>query len=349
MRMVQKAPSKRNALPTVFGFEFQVIAGLILTLRNLKNVKSIAIEGPLEDVEIELNSGKIIYAQAKAVVTPLNGKGNSDKFKEGLVTLDEDASEKDVEKLIYVSNTYYPFGKRETNSQFYWPPTATTSAYSYAELKDSTSIDRFVLNYAQDNPEFDLDKFEIHFHKFFDVQDEETRYSVVYDEINKFLGKIGARFVPYRGDVFRLWHSRFHQNQLAKQSLTKEMFLWPLIVELTEKVKDQSEFIDYFELEDELVIEISEAYRSLIESQTNSFEISNLIINDYNQVVKSGELANFKGAEKIFKYVDLSWRKFQSEIFVGESGIQDLVVQLIMWRILTSKMLINKVTEEGGL
>ena len=347
--MVQKMVSKRNALPTVFGFEFQVIAGLILTLRNIKNVKNIAIEGPLEDIELELNSGKYIYAQAKSVVDPLENKGNSDKFKEGLVTLDEDSSQKDVEKIIYVSNTYYPFGKRESNSKAYWPVNASTSIYSYKELKDSTLIDNFVLSHKKNNKDFDLNKFEIHFHKFFNVQDEETRYSLVYDEINKFLGKISTSYTPFRGDIYRIWHSRFHQNQLERQSLTKEMFLWPLIVELTEKTKDQSEFIDYFELEDELVIEISEAYHSLIDSLSNSFEISNLIINDYNTLVKKGDFSNLKGTEKFFKYIESYWRTFQPKIFIGNLEIQELVVKLVMWRILTSKRLITKVKEEGGL
>ncbi|WP_035050929.1 hypothetical protein [Carnobacterium pleistocenium] len=347
--MLQKMVSKRNALPTVFGFEFQVIAGLIITLRNLKNVKKIAIEGPLEDIELELNNGKYIYAQAKSVVEPLEEKGNSDKFKEGLVTLDEDSSQKDVEKIIYVSNTYYPFGKRESNSKAYWPLGATSSIYSYEELKDSTLIDSFVLSHAKNNPDFDLNKLEIHFHKFLNTQDEETRYSLVYNEINKFLGKINISYTPFRGDVYRIWHSRFHQTQINRQSLTKEMFLWPLIVELTEKTKDQSEFVDYFELEDELVLEVSEAYHSLIDSLANTFEISNLIINDYNKLVRRGDLSNYKANKRIFTYIDSYWEVFQPKIFIGNLEIQELVVKLVMWRILISKRLITKVKEESGL
>lgn len=346
---MQKAPSKRNALPTVFGFDFQVIAGLILTLKNIKNVKNIAIEGPLEDIEIELNNGKVIYAQAKSVVDPLNGNGNGDKFREGLITLDEDSKENDVEKLIYVSNTYYPFGKRDNNSQAYWPLSYTNSEYSYTELKNSTKIDDFILTFADNNPEFDLDKFEIHFHKFFDIKNNATRYTLAYEEIKDFLGKISINYTPYREDVFELWYSRFHWTQVDKQSLSKEDFLWPLIVKLTEKSKDLSEFIDYFEIEGELVVEISEAYHSLIEGLANSFEISNLIINDYNNAIKRNELTNFKGTEKYFKYINQTWKTFQTKIFFGDPEIEESVVKLVMWRILISKRLINKVKEEGGL
>lgn len=341
--------SRRNALPTVFGFEFQVIAGLIITLRNLKDVKNIAIEGPLEDIEIELNNGKYIYAQAKSAVNPLAGVGNGDKFREGLVTLDEDSNQQDVEKLIYVSNTYYPFGKRDTTSEFYWPLGNVSSVYKYAELKDTTKINDFVLSYGQSNPNFDLNKLEIHFHKFVDIEDEETRYSVVYDEIHKFLGNISTSYTSFRKDVYRIWHSRFHENQQDKQCLTKEMFLWPVIVELTEKNKDQSDFVEYFDLEDDLVIEVNEAYRSLIDSLVNSFETSNLILNDFNKRVTRGDFPDCRGSERFFKYIDLYWITFQPNIFIGDLEIEHLVVKLVMWRILSSRLLINKVMEEGGL
>lgn len=127
------------------------------------------------------------------------------------------------------------------------------------------------------------------------------------------------------------------------------MFLWPLIVELTEKTKDQSEFVDYFELEDELVLEVSEAYHSLIDSLANTFEISNLIINDYNKLVRRGDLSNYKANKRIFTYIDSYWEVFQPKIFIGNLEIQELVVKLVMWRILISKRLITKVKEESGL
>lgn len=347
---MEKIPSKRNARPSVFGFEFQVITGLILTLNNIKNVKSIAIEGPLEDIEIELNNGKFIYAQAKSIVNPLNGKGNSDKFREGLTTLDEVSKEDDVEKLIYVSNTYYPLGKKEINSPAYWPLSASTAVFSYTELKDTTKINDFILPFNENNPDFDLDKFEIHFYKFMDVENKETRYALIYEKINDFLGKIDMSYTPYRGEIFDLWYSRFQITQVNKQSLSKNDFLWPLIVKLTEKIKHKSEFIDYFDIDHELVIEVSQVYHSMIEGLTNSFETSNLIINEYNDSLKSDELNEFKGSEKYFQFISKRWRMFQKNIFIGDDPeIERLVVRLVMWRILTSKRLINKVKEEGGL
>ena len=58
-----KSFTKSNAVPSTFGFEFQALVGLVLLLENLEDVNRFSIEGPLEDVELELNNGKYIYAQ----------------------------------------------------------------------------------------------------------------------------------------------------------------------------------------------------------------------------------------------------------------------------------------------
>lgn len=62
-----------NASPEMFGFDFQVNATIVLLLDNIKNVKTVRMEGASEDIELTMNDGKHIMAQAKATV-----KGSSD-------------------------------------------------------------------------------------------------------------------------------------------------------------------------------------------------------------------------------------------------------------------------------
>ena len=57
----------RRADAVVFGFDFQVNSAIVLFLENIKDVKSLCLEGNYEDIEIELNNGQYILAQAKAV------------------------------------------------------------------------------------------------------------------------------------------------------------------------------------------------------------------------------------------------------------------------------------------
>ncbi len=62
-----------NASPEVFGFDFQVNATIFLLLDNIKDIKTVRMEGASEDIELTMNDGNQIMAQAKGVV-----KGSSD-------------------------------------------------------------------------------------------------------------------------------------------------------------------------------------------------------------------------------------------------------------------------------
>lgn len=62
-----------NASPEIFGFDFQVNATIFLMLDNIKEVEAVRMEGASEDIELTMNNGKRIMAQAKGIV-----KGSSD-------------------------------------------------------------------------------------------------------------------------------------------------------------------------------------------------------------------------------------------------------------------------------
>lgn len=57
-----------NASPEVFGFDFQVNATIFLLLDNIKELKAIRMEGASEDIELTMNNGSQIMAQAKGIV-----------------------------------------------------------------------------------------------------------------------------------------------------------------------------------------------------------------------------------------------------------------------------------------
>ncbi|MDD5292931.1 MAG: hypothetical protein PHW40_01300 [Candidatus Izemoplasmatales bacterium] len=50
------------------GWIFQVSAGIVLTLRNIKDFDKIKLEGKTEDIELVFTNGKGLYAQAKSVL-----------------------------------------------------------------------------------------------------------------------------------------------------------------------------------------------------------------------------------------------------------------------------------------
>ena len=57
----------RRAQAVFFGFDFQVNAAIVLMLENIQELNSLKLEGNYEDIELELNTGEYILAQAKSV------------------------------------------------------------------------------------------------------------------------------------------------------------------------------------------------------------------------------------------------------------------------------------------
>ena len=58
----------RNATPSSFGWDFQVNAAIVLMLENVREAKSVRVEGKKEDIELLLENEENIYAQAKSVM-----------------------------------------------------------------------------------------------------------------------------------------------------------------------------------------------------------------------------------------------------------------------------------------
>ena len=93
----------RRADAVVFGFDFQVNAAIVLFLENIEDVEKICLEGNYEDIELELSSGKMILAQAKAVEKASSDFVNVRKnLKKALTSLSEAGERVDAKELIEI-------------------------------------------------------------------------------------------------------------------------------------------------------------------------------------------------------------------------------------------------------
>lgn len=96
----------RRADAVLFGFDFQRNAAIVLMLENIKNFQSLRLEGNDQDIELTMQDGKRILAQAKAVV-----KSSSDfshvreNLKNALTSLSDVVQDTNVEQLVF----YYEF------------------------------------------------------------------------------------------------------------------------------------------------------------------------------------------------------------------------------------------------
>ena len=109
----------RRANAVLFGFDFQRNAAIILMLERIKELRSVRLEGNEEDIELTLENGKKILAQAKAVE-----KSSSDfshvreNLKKALISLSEGAQRVDAQELIFITNSPNPFNDEASRSVF---------------------------------------------------------------------------------------------------------------------------------------------------------------------------------------------------------------------------------------
>lgn len=111
--------ANRTATSVLFGFDFQANATIVLMLENIKDMTSIRLEGA-EDIEINLNDGSCLLAQAKAVVNSSTDFSNVlSNLKKSITSLSE-AEHKSgkVKELIYITNTPNPFKEKQLNPIF---------------------------------------------------------------------------------------------------------------------------------------------------------------------------------------------------------------------------------------
>lgn len=345
-----KKLSPSNAVPTTFGFEFQAMVGLMLILENLKEVSRFSIEGPQEDVELELNSGKYIYAQVKSKETDtLSRKSNFEKLKDGLRTLNEDCKCGDAEKLIYISNTYFPLG---TSKKFevLWPYSSTKSKYTFKDIESvlPKNLENILDGYSVSNSRFNKELFEIYFYKFLNVEDRYTKYEVFYQEIKRYISDINKSYSQYYVEVFDRWYTLIRQSESSRQDYSKEHFLWQLIELFNNKI-DIEPFLDYLDLEEDDLNEIHRTYSIVLNDIEGRFELSNKVIAKYTEMYRNNELGGNRSQRK-FVFIDKTWNIFRKEIFLSDDKEdEEIVVKYALWRIIANKRLITKVKESGNI
>ena len=335
----------RNALPTVFGFDFQEVAGLILMLLYLKDVNKVSIEGKLQDIELVMNDGEIIYAQAKSTTKPNDSTLRA--FKEGVKTLIENAQYNDYKKLIYVSNSVFPLGKKKELSTFFVHGDKEKRYTVNDFRRNGIDIDLYLDKVPNSDQEYDKEKLEIHFYKLLELSDSKTKYEVVYEYIREFLDKVNNNG-RYKNEVFELWRSHFHINAAQKETLTKKDFIWKMVVRISE-VHQIDSFKDYFDFDDEELIEVEERFGDVIDDLSNGFELLTVIWSEYTRYRKKSSTEDRKNRQ--LNFVKDYWENFQDQIIflIDDQTTREIITKLVIWKILINRSNIKKALEVSGL
>lgn len=263
----------RNASDAAFGWEFQFNAGIVIMLANIKEAREIKIEGNTEDIEVYYSDGSVTYGQAKAgrniEISSLKALTNA------LQTLSEASQKPNVRKLIFVTNRPDPFCKPKTILRF----SGGYSCVGYNELPLSCQ-ERVSELCNKHELVLPLEKFSV---LVFDFSgDDNNRYRIVQDKIDKFLVSLDSDLHGFGERALERWQQDFGKNAAQKdrtKTISKKQMIWPLIVWLCNE--GTPSWLNEFDTAE--FKEIERRYGKVIDVQSERFALVSKIMTAFDQ------------------------------------------------------------------
>lgn len=334
--------SDRRAHAVLFGFDFQVNAAIVLMLDNIKDLKSLRLEGNYEDIELTFEDGQKILAQAKSVENASSDFSNvRANLKKALITLSEGAKKVDAKQLILITNSPNPF-KDDNSRGIFWAPTRR----SFSTLPSSAQ--QIITDYlSQIEDPLDPQNFTVQFFHF-ETDDETERYKAVMQAINDFIGSLNANTSPGLGKkLLQVWHNDIFVNGSKKDAaieLDKKKIIWPIIVLETDISRCDESFFEQFDLG--VYDEVVRLYRDTIDTCCERIDFFTRVLYDYNNFP-----CNKRPMDKCLEFVNSSWEAYKSEFSVH--GIDDetleALTKTVLYNVVRRRIIINQIKQGVNL
>jgi hypothetical protein len=235
----------RGAQYSEFGWQFQIVCGIILALNNARNFTGVNIEGPRQDVEIDFENKKKILGQAKAYaktdIEETGATGWSKKLESGIVGLFENfLTTNNVEEFQYIVNFPFSLGQKNggrTNFHQYQygkimgdELTDKQNAILFEPIKNSNSA--IIKEMSSDNLKRNFERFSerlvIRNIMFINLKDEKTRFSELDNLIRDFLAD--NQFSTSVSKLRNHWLGEGLKNGSQKLSLSRTRFLFGILL-----------------------------------------------------------------------------------------------------------------------
>lgn len=327
----------RRANAVLFGFDFQRNAAIILMLERIKELRSVRLEGNEEDIELTLENGKKILAQAKAVE-----KSSSDfshvreNLKKALISLSEGAQRVDAQELIFITNSPNPFNDEASRSVFGGLP--THRSFSSLPPSAQVTVQKYLGNI--EHP-LDSEKFTVQVFPF-ETNNEAERYKAVTQAMNDFIGSLNVNVSYGLGKwLLQVWHDEIFINGAKKDAsiqLRKKDIIWPILVYETDINRCDDDFLNQFDIG--VYDEVVRLYSSIIDSCCERIEFFTKILYDYTQFFSSK-----KQMEKCQEFIDSSWENYKSEFTSGgiDEETLEALTKIILYNVIRRRITIDKI------
>ncbi|WP_462384622.1 hypothetical protein [Intestinibacillus massiliensis] len=332
----------RRAHAVLFGFDFQVNAAIILMLENIKELKSVRLEGNEEDIELTLENNQKILAQAKSVEN-----ASSDfsyvraNLKKALTTLSEGTQKVEAKQLILITNSPNPFNDENSRSVF-WGPTRRP----FSTLPSSAQI--MVKAYlGKINNPLDPQKFTVQVFPF-ETDDEAERYKAVVQAINDFIGSLNANTSPGLGKkLLQVWHNDIFVNGSKKDAaiqLDKKNIIWPIIVLETDISRCEEGFTEQFDAG--VYDEVVHLYGETIDSCCERLDFFTRVLFDYNKFQCSK-----RPMDKCLEFVNQFWEDYKAEFTVPgiDNETLEALTKTVLYNVVRRRIIINKIKQGVNL
>lgn len=332
----------RRATSVLFGFDFQVNSSIVLMLENIKELDSLRLEGNNEDIEIKLNDGSLILAQAKSVEKSSSDFRNViNNFKKSLHSLsDGDKKSGNTIELIMITNSPNPLNDISTFGIF-----SLDAHRNYESLPESLKIK--IQNFVNEEKiDLDLSKFKIQILPF-ETDDERERYKFVKKAIEEFISDIDISDFGISKKLMSTWQNEVFKNGSKKDvsiELSKRDIVWPMIVILIDPTKMDSELAETFD--EALFDEINRKYSDIIEVCSEKYEFFAKVLYDYNSFIYNGNMR-----EKTKCFISSSWINYK-DIFNDIDDIEEVkegLIKIILNNIIRNRIKIDKIKSGVGL
>lgn len=337
--MRKKIVTNRRANATVFGFDFQINAAIVLMLKNIQELKSLKLEGDYEDIELELENGSYILAQAKSVEGASWDFRNVRKnLEKSLITLSEGSKNIEVRELILITNSLNPLKQKNQN---------VFLGESYRDYMTLPPESKKIIDTYLDKIKEPLDKEKFMIQILpFETDIGEERYKIVRQKVDSFIGTLKLNIPGIVDNVLSLWQNEVFKNATKKDSnikLNKRDIIWPIVCIVTDIDRYDNELLD---IDDDMYDEVLENYKNIIKTYSEKFELFTRVLYDYNNFESKK-----RNREKQLEYISARWENYKSELSLENSDqeIEKALIQVILFSILKGRRRINKIKERVKL
>lgn len=331
----------RRANSVIFGFDFQENAAIVLMVENMAEMDSVKIEGE-EDIEIKLNDGSRILAQAKSVVKASTDFTNvRAKAKAAMQSLSDASVKVKVNKLIYYTNSPDPFNDEASKPMFYGK-----SQVKYDNLPVSTKelIDGWL---GQMDKPLDVNNLQIHVLPF-ESDDDEQRYRVVLQSLSDFIGEMDLRSADgLRKRLHEVWLSMFDRNGSSsdsKKRLSKKDVVWPMIVFVTGRGRLDRNAQYCTDLDEGEIEEIEYKYGKLIEDYCERYDFVVKVLTDFRE-------GNYKGRQALEQFVNDYWEGYVDVLGLDtlDEDLRRNLARIVLYTIVHKRHEIDKIKRSVNL